>query len=192
MKQQVSKELHNYWRMLKGARLAPDRNDIEFGAIRRLLANVFIVQMDFSGRFPLKMSGTRIDALWLKEQKGRSFAEIWDERDRAAIVSALSVVTDESRPVLMGAHSGAGGTPRLDLEVLLLPLRHFGRTHSLVLGSFALANEPDWLGRMPVGPLSIQSLRVLADSSLGQGMKLPARRPRLVLHEGGKAANLFA
>ncbi|MEK4035014.1 PAS domain-containing protein [Methylocystis sp. IM3] len=190
MKQQVSKELHDYWRSLKGARLAPERNDIEFGAIRRLLANVFILQIDCSGRFPLKMCGTRINALWLDEQKERSFQELWDERNRAAIASTLSAVTDEARPVVIGARNGAGDRPRLDLEILLLPLRHFGRTHSLVLGSFALANEPDWLGRMPVGPLQIQSLRVLGSGETS--LKLPARRPRLVLHEGGKAGDLFA
>ncbi len=183
MKQQVSKELYNYWRSLKGARLAPERDDIEFGAIRRLLANVFIVQMDPPGRFPLKMCGTRIDALWLKEQKGRSFAEFWDARDRAAVISALSAVTEEARPVVMSARSGGGDRPGLDLEALLLPLRD-----SLVLGSFALANEPDWLGRMTTGALRLQSSRVLGSSPLTP----PARRPRLVLHEGGKAVNLFA
>jgi hypothetical protein len=182
MKQLVSKELHDYWRSLKGARLAPERNDIEFTAIRRLLANVFIVHFDHAGRFQMKMCGTRINALWLGEQKGRSFLEFWDERDRAAVVSAFAAVTDEARPVIMGARSGAGDLPRLDLEVLLLPLRHFGRTHSLVLGSFAPANDPDWLGRMPVRRLHVQSLRVI-----GSEENALLGRPRLVLHEGGKA-----
>lgn len=193
MKQLVSKELHDYWRRLRGARLAPERNDIEFGAIRGLLANVFIIQFDASGRCPLKMCGTRINALWLAEQKGRSFLEFWDARDRDAIAAALYGVTEDMRPTVVSARSDAGDRPQLDLELMLLPLRHFGRTPTLVLGSLALANEPDWLGRLPVRPLHVQSLRVLggAEPAPGRAITLPGR-PRLVLHEGGKAANAFA
>ncbi len=189
MKQQVSKELYDYWRRLKGARRAPERNDIEFGAMRGLLANVFILQLEPSGRVSLKMCGTRINALWLEEQKGRSFLEFWEERERSAILAALATVTDEVRPVVMGARSGAGDLPQLDLELLLLPLRHFGRTHSLVLGALALANEPDWLGRTAVRPLHVQTLRVVrSEASLKGAPQLASRRPRLVLYEGGKQA----
>lgn len=194
MKQLVSKELYAYWRALKGARLAPERNDLDLASIRHLLANVFILQYDPKGRFPLKMCGTRINALWLEEQKGQSFLGYWSERDRGAILSALSTVTDEARPVIVGARSAAGDLARLDLELLLLPLRHFGRTHSLVLGAFAPANEPEWLGRRPAPALHVNSLRMLgAEESAAAGRRASgsAGRPRLVIHEGGKAGAQF-
>lgn len=204
MKQLVTNELYDYWRGLKGARRAPERNDIDLAAIRHLLAHVFILQVDPLGRFPLKMCGTRINAYWLEEQKGRSFLEFWGERDRSAVASALSTVTDDARPVVAGARSAPGDIPGIDLELLLLPLRHFGKTHSLVLGSLAPANEPAWLGRMPVRALNIHTLRVIGagdarfacgqvqDSGPGERSRAPAGRPKLVLHEGGKSINMFA
>lgn len=184
MKQQVSKELHDYWSSLKGARLAPERNDIDLSAIRHLLANVFILQIDRARSYPLEMCGTRINAFRRADQKGCSFLEFWDETDRAAIASAISTVADEMRPVVVGARSGAGDLPRLDVELLLLPLRHFGKTHSLVLGSLTTVNEPDWLGRKSAPALHVNSLRVI-------GAAARATRPALVLHEGGKRAAAF-
>ncbi len=186
MKQSVSKELHDYWSGLKGARLAPERNDINPAALRHLLANVFILQVDRSGRYPLEMCGTRINAFRLADQKGRSFLDLWSEDDHKAIAAAISTVTEEMCPVVMGARSGAGDLPRLDVELILLPLRHFGKTHSLVLGALTPVNEPDWLGRRSAPALHVSSLRVVA---AGQQAGLAANRPRLVLHEGGKNAS---
>ncbi|MGJ0506854.1 MAG: PAS domain-containing protein [Methylocystis sp.] len=190
MKQLVSKELYDYWNSLKGARLAPERNDIDLASIRHLLANVFILQIDRSGRYPLEMCGTRINAFRLADQKGRSFLEFWDEQDRDAIVAAISAVTDEARPVVVGARSGAGDLSRLDAELLLLPLRHSGKTHSLALGALTPAHEPEWLGRKTAPALHVSSLRVLdgRDASFAGRSARTASRPRLVLHEGGKSA----
>lgn len=179
MKEQVSKALYDYWRALKGVRPAPERNDIEFGAIRGLLANVFILQIDPLGRFPMRMCGTRINALWLEEQKGRSFLEFWDARARGAVVAALASVAEEARPVVLRARSGPGDLPCLDLEVLLLPLRHFG-AHSLVLGALVPVNEPDWLGRTPVRALHLQSLHVTGSAETAPEPRR-ARRPHLHL-----------
>lgn len=189
MKQSVSKELHDYWRNLKGARLAPHRNDIDLGAIRHLLANVFILQVDAARRLPLEMCGTRINAFRLADQKGCSFLEFWDENDRQAIMSAVSAVTEEMRPVVVDARSGAGDLSRLDLELLLLPLRHSGKTQ-LVLGALTPANEPDWLGRRAAPALHVNALRGLGGGGAASRPAHTVGRPRLVLHEGGRGASL--
>jgi hypothetical protein len=189
MKQRLSKELHSYWSGLKGARLAPERNDIDLAAIRHLLANVFILQVDGARGFPLEMCGTRISAFRLADQKGHSFLDLWSEEDRKAVVSAISTVTDETRPVVLGARSGAGDLPRLDVEMILLPLRNFGKTHSLALGALTPANQPEWLGRRIAPALHVTSLRMLGAGHAADGGALSSR-PRLVLHEGGKNAGL--
>jgi hypothetical protein len=68
--------------------------------------------------------------------------------------------------------------PRLDVELLLLPLRHFGKTHSLALGALTPVNEPDWLGRKSAPALHVNSMRVIDAAARA--------RPALVLHEGGR------
>ncbi|WP_442756412.1 PAS domain-containing protein [Methylocystis sp. JAN1] len=190
MKQPITRELYAYWGRLKGARLAPEHNDIDLLAIRHLLADVFTIQIDRPRRFPLKMCGTRINAYWLADQKGRSFLELWEAGDRDKVASAIAAVTEEVEPLVVGARIDASETAALDMELLLLPLRHFGKTHALMLGSLTPAQHPAWLGRRPASALNLHSMRILHASELRMPTLRhgePPGRPNLVIHEGGKA-----
>jgi hypothetical protein len=196
MRQLVTKELYAYWSDLKGARAAPDRSDIDPAAIRQVLADTFIIEVDAQCAFPIRLCGTRLNALWLADQKGGSFLDLWREEDRRTVAAALLTVIDGITPVVAGARALAADTQSLDLELLLLPLRHFGKTHSRLLGSLAPSFQPDWLGRRPAGPLELVSLRVMSGAEqvnvnlFGQSAfsaRRPAgKRPKLVVYEGGK------
>ncbi len=190
MKQPVTRELYAYWSRLKGARLAPEHNDVDLLAIRHLLANVFTIQIDRPRRFPLRMCGTRINAFWLSDQKGRSFLDLWAAADRGRIASAVTAVTEEVEPLVAGARLCAGDNAALDMELLLLPLRHFGKTHALMLGALSPAQNPAWLGRRRAPALGLRSMRIVHASDL----HAPTLRhvdapgpPNLVIYEGGKA-----
>lgn len=195
MRQQVSKDLFAYWSELKGERLAPDRADIDPGAIGRLLADTFILEVDADAQFPLRLSGGRINALWMREQKGRSFVEFWRPEDRSSVSSAVTTVVDGVVPVVAGVKTYILGHSLLELELLLLPLRHFGKTHSRVLGALSPVYQPEWLGQLRAGPLELISLRVIeaahspasvANSQPFRFVKTVRARPRLVVYDGDK------
>lgn len=203
MRQQVSKELYGYWSRLKGARAAPERADIDPGAIRGVLADTFIIEVDSAGEFPIRLSGTRLNALWLRDQKSAPFIGLWREEDRRAIAAALLTVIDGVTPVIAGVRARRDDMSPLDMELLLLPLRHFGKTHSRVLGALSPSHQPDWLGHESAGALELLSLRILqrvdeprvsapvARRHYGRAGDFPApisqQRPRLVVYEGGKS-----
>ena len=46
MKLAASGELFAYWNALRGARSAPERNDVDPGAIRGILADTFVLEFD--------------------------------------------------------------------------------------------------------------------------------------------------
>lgn len=192
MRHQVSKDLFAYWHELKGARSAPDRSDIDPGKIRHLLADTFIIEVDADRAFPLRLSGTRVNALWLREQKGGSFLDLWSADDRQSVSAALSTVIEGVAPVVAGVKTRAEDNSRLDLELLLLPLRYFGKTHSRVLGALSPVCQPDWLGYISAGPLELISMRVIDASALCSGVPFRKSdrvgdsrpRPRLVVYEG--------
>lgn len=197
MRQSVTKDLYAYWSRLKGARSAPERSEIDPAQIRDALADAFIIEIDRCGAYPIRLCGTRMNALWLMEQKGRSFLELWDERDRRNLSAVLLTVIDGVAPVVAGVEGTAGGDrDKLEAELLLLPLRHFGRTHSRVLGALAPVRQPRWLGLAPAGPLKLRSFRIIEESEararapmIGNGVfRSPAAptRPELVLYRGGK------
>jgi hypothetical protein len=198
MRQRVTNELYAYWSSLKGARAAPERSEIDPSAIRHVLADAFMIEIDLQAAFPIRLSGTRLNALQLADQKGRSFLNLWREADRRSVAAAISTVVDGGAPIVGGARGGVFGQP-LDLELLLLPLRHFGRTHSRVMGSLTPMRQPSWFGLEPASPLGLTSLRVIGEkenSSSASYAEYPffksrrsaAREPRFVVHEGGKTS----
>ncbi len=148
MRQKATRELFAYWNALRRERAAPDRAEIDPAAIRGILSDAFMIEADREGGFPLRLTGARLNALWLTETKGRSFVDLWGE-DGASVAAAIWTVMDGAVPVVMGATAAPADRPALDLELLLLPLRHYGRTHARILGAVAYANHPDWLGLIP-------------------------------------------
>lgn len=157
----ASRELHAYWNLLRGQRRAPERSEIDPSAIRGVLADTFILEIDPANRYPLRVAGTRTNALFLRELKGAAFLDLWQGSDQAEIASLLAGVADEATSVLAGAAAGPRGLRPLELEILLLPLRHHGNTHSRVLGACALTSLPSWIGLLPSAPIILLSFRML-------------------------------
>jgi hypothetical protein len=161
----VTMELYAYWNELRGARSAPERNAVDPGAIRGALADTFVLDFDDPRGFPLRIAGSRANALFLKELRGFSFLELWREADRKEISSTLHRVADEVRPFLIDADAGPPGLGSVEIEAILLPLRHHGLTHSRILGGFAVNPAPYWIGLIGAGPIRLRSLRALDSSS---------------------------
>jgi hypothetical protein len=186
----ISMELYAYWNALRAGRSAPERNDIEPGAIRAILADTFVLDFDKENGFPFRIAGSRANALFLTELRGLSFLLLWHEADRQRVKSVIQAVANESRPYLLCAEAKPSGLESLQIETMLLPLRHHGSTHSRVLGSIAVKAPPHWLGLIGSGPARLISTSPLdsgkppeADGTLpveGCGFARPKARGRLL------------
>ena len=162
MKLAPSLELFAYWDALRGARGAPERNDIEPGAIRGVLADTFILEYSPERGFPFRIVGSRTNALFCRELRGQSFLDLWARSDAEEIQRIIQDAADGAQPFLVGANSAPEGGAALDLEVLVLPLRHHGATHARALGCCAPGVSAPWFGLLPLRPLAIASLRALS------------------------------
>ena len=161
MKLAATIELYAYWNRLRGARSAPERNDVDPGAIRSVLADTFVLDFDAQRGFPFRIAGSRANALFLKELRGLSFLELWRGADREEIESILHCVADEAQAFLIGAEAGLPGLDTVDIEIILMPLRHHGLTHARILGGLAVHAAPSWMGLGGAGPIALTSLRAL-------------------------------
>jgi len=154
-------ELHAYWDQLRGRRSAPERNALDPGAIRGVLADTFVLDFDDQRGFPFRIAGSRANALFLKELRGLSFLDLWRDADREEVDTIVHSVADEAQAFLIGAEAGPPGLDAVGIEVVLLPLRHHGLTHSRVLGGFAPHAAPAWTGLIGAGSMALTSLRAL-------------------------------
>jgi len=200
MKHPTSRMLHAYWNGLRGARAAPERGEIEPGEIRHVLADSLILEIDAPGQAAtVRLAGTRLCALFGGELRGHTFAGLWGEAPAADPWRLIEVVIQETAGVVVGLVGVTEAGETLDLELLLLPLRHRGKTQVRVIGSLSPSVIPTWLGLRPIVALRTVSLRILAPEANAAPTPLAApppaandepglaRRKRFVVHRGGRA-----
>jgi hypothetical protein len=168
MKLAISRELYAYWDALRAGRSAPERNDIEPGAIRGVLADTFVLDFDAESGFPFRIAGSRANALFGTELRGLSFLELWREADRQTIKAVLQRLANDAEPTVLSAEARPPGLDSLKIETILLPLRHHGSTHSRILGAIAVEAAPHWIGLVGAGPARLIS------ASAPNGAKSPA------------------
>lgn len=201
MKHAATQELYAYWNTLRGERTSPERGEVDPAAIRGILADTFILEVDATRRFAFRLSGTRLNALFTADLKGRAFPLLWAPPDRPDIVDLLGAVCDDAAPMLAGVRAAAAGRETIDLELLLLPVRHLGKTHARILGCLSPVSMPSWIGLLPLEYLSLTALRVLSPTAV---LRAPpsscandevephrwngpgARRGHLFVYEGGR------
>lgn len=192
MKHATTRALFSYWDSLRGERAAPERGEIEPGAIRHILADTFILEAapDATARF--RLAGTRLCMLLGAELRGRDFGSLWiSARGRAEIGRMAAAVLDEAAGVVGSANGLTERGERADLEFLLLPLRHRGRTHARLLGAMSAAALPPWLGFDRIAHVETTSLRIIrpAGRERAQAPQTASagRRRHLLVYPGGRA-----
>jgi hypothetical protein len=192
MKHSSTRDLYGYWNQRRGTRLAPERMDIDPTAIPRVLADTFLLGVGNSGDLIFRLAGTRVCALFCRELKGEEFAALFDGRSNSHIEDLLGIVCDEPAATVAGVTALVGDGPPAELELLLLPLRHDGRTDSRILGVLAPVTPPYWLGVMPVVSLSLGMLRHIGPvgERPARTLPLPSQIGRLrhgfTVYEGGR------
>ena len=192
MKHAATRMLFSYWDALRGERAAPERGEIEPGEIRHVLADTFILEIKDDRRCEFRLAGTRICALFGRELKGAEFAGLWADDARDEARRNVDIVTAETAGIVAGLAAATPGGDMLDLELLLLPLRHRSKTQSRVLGALSPAVLPHWLGFDALGGLTTSSMRVIWPTGRVQTREFALdedpyeRRRRFVVHQGGR------
>src|SRR5579863_9418289 len=101
MRQAGNLELYGYWRSLRGQRSAPERRDVDPAAIRAILTDVFILEFDPAAGLPFRVAGSRTNALFGRELRGRAFLDLWRGEDRGEIRRVVQATLDEAQPMLV-------------------------------------------------------------------------------------------
>ena len=194
MKHPSNRDLFDYWNERRGTRLAPGRAEIEPSAIRQVLGDTFVLEVDGIANHPFRLAGTRLCALFGRELKNESFVKLWRRSGQTALRELLAVVTEEKVGVVASVTGATAEDAVLavQLELLLLPLAYQSRADARVLGAMAPTVVPYWLGVKPIGPLSLGMFRHIGsevDSVASPRFTAAAGRLRhgLTVYDGGRA-----
>lgn len=144
MKHPSSREFFAYWNAKRGDARAPDRSDIEPGAVRELLGDIFVLSYDNDAGYPFRVAGTRVSALLGRDLKDASFSALFTEESRREIEDIITYVAEEMLPAIAGVTAASDDGKTAHLELLLLPFNN--RAHAPISLTGLLAPFEDDLG----------------------------------------------
>ena len=122
MKHPSNREFFAYWDQRRGGARAPNRSEIEPGAVRELLGDIFVLSYDASAGYPFRVAGTRVCALLGRDLKDRSFSALFATDGRREIEEIIAVVAEEMLAAVAGITATTQDGSPARLELLLLPL----------------------------------------------------------------------
>ena len=102
MKHPSSRGFFAYWDAQRGDARAPDRSDIEPGAVRELLGDIFVLSYDNEAAYPFRVAGTRVSALLGRDLKDTGFSTLFAPDARREIEDVISYVAEEMLPAIAG------------------------------------------------------------------------------------------
>ena len=159
MKHPSSREFFAYWDGKRGGARAPDRSEIQPGDVRELLGDIFVLSYDPSAGYPFRVAGTRVCALLGCDQKGSSFAALFQPGSRREIEDIIGIVAEEMLAVVAGLSATAGDGATAHLELLLLPFNNRAHTPLSLTGLLA----PFGGGPSVVRDFNLTSWRYIGD-----------------------------
>jgi hypothetical protein len=157
MKHPSSREFFAYWDGKRADARAPDRSEIEPGAVRELLGDIFVLSYDASAGYPFRVAGTRICALFGHDVKDKSFSALFAKDSQGEIEEIIAAVTEETLPAIAGITATSQNGALAHLELLLLPFNT--RAHTPISLTGVLAPFEDHHGAL--GALELTSWRYL-------------------------------
>ena len=185
------RDLYTYWNKIRGAHAAPARVDVDPAAVPHVLADTFLLGSDAMGNLVFRLAGTRVCALLCRELKGESFVALF-ETGSARVVGDLLGIIGSKLIVVTATVSCRRGRAAAELELLMLPLRHGGRTDSRIIGALAPTIIPCWLGAKPANALSLgmhQYIVPIGGVTVASPAPAVAKQPRhgLFVIKGGRS-----
>jgi hypothetical protein len=137
MKHPSNREFFAYWDKKRGESRAPDRGEIEPGAVRELLGDIFVLSYDGAAGHPFRVAGTRVCALLGRDLKDQSFCALFEPDARREIEDIIAVVAEEMLAAVAGITATAEDGSPAHLELLLLPFSARAHTPLSLTGLLA-------------------------------------------------------
>jgi hypothetical protein len=137
MKHPSSREFFAYWDAKRGDARAPDRSEIEPGAVRELLGDIFVLSYDNDGGYPFRVAGTRVCALLGRDLKDQSFSGLFAEDGRRELEDIITCVAEETLAAIAGITATSEDGRPAHLELLLLPFNNRAHAPLSLTGSLA-------------------------------------------------------
>lgn len=153
-----TQQLIDYWTARAQPGRAPRRAMIDPGDFRQLMSQTFILGRDVRGVYPFRLVGGFVGELHRRDLRARNALELWSERDRLRLQTALEEIRRRPEPLVIMAEVLTEG-PSLSIEVLFAPLAGPEDGTERYLGLYQPLGMVSRLRGFPALELSVRALR---------------------------------
>jgi hypothetical protein len=122
MKHRNSHLLVGYWSRLRRGREVPDQTDIDPRAIKRMLAQVFILEASDPARATFRLAGTWLCDRFGFELRGVGFLSTWEAQSRNALALLLKQSLATMQPICISSIGSTADCTMVEIETVLAPL----------------------------------------------------------------------
>jgi hypothetical protein len=134
MRHPDARRLYQHWLELCRGSIVPDRSDLEPSRIGAALRDVFILGIDNSDGWLVRVAGTRVTSFLGREPRDLDIRDLFSSVDSAQIDAILLSIKEDSMPVVAGVVARGNDGETYEFEALFLPLRHGQRQPTRAVG----------------------------------------------------------
>ena len=150
MKHKNSHLLVGYWSRLRRGRAVPDQTDIDPRAIKRMLASVFILDVENPSRPIYRLAGTGLCERFGFELKGTGFLAHWEAQSSLALGSLLRQALKLRQPVCLSSIGATADCGMVELETVLAPISFNGEEPTRFIGMIQILSDQTLLAGKPI------------------------------------------
>ncbi|HWD28677.1 MAG TPA: PAS domain-containing protein [Rhizomicrobium sp.] len=150
MKHKNSHLLVGYWSRLRKGRAVPDQTDIDPRAIKRMLSQVFILDVENPQRPIYRLAGTALCQRFGFELKGTGFLAHWEAQSSLALASLLRQALKLRQPVCLTSIGASADCGMVELETVLCPVSFNGEEPTRFIGLIQILSDQTQLGGKPI------------------------------------------
>ncbi|MEJ0026998.1 MAG: PAS domain-containing protein [Rhizomicrobium sp.] len=150
MKHKNSHLLVGYWSRLRKGRDVPDQTDIDPRAIKRMLSQVFILDVENPQRPIYRLAGTGLCERFGFELKGTGFLAHWETQSSLALGALLRQAMTLKQPVCLSSIGATSDCGMVEIETVLAPISFNGGQPTRFIGMIQILSDSSALAGKPI------------------------------------------
>ena len=145
MHTKTSQILFDYWNLVRGGRIAPQRIEIDPSALSKILSQTMILEVADTNSMVFRIAGTGICEFLGQEMRGQDFLQLWPFTDQRKLKTALKKTLLAGSPLTLSTTSQTQHNTVLASEIVLLPLHDHEERPTRLLGCWSQRTDHSML-----------------------------------------------
>ncbi len=164
MQHKSSHHFLGYWDKLRDANALPDWTDFDPRAIKDLLPNVLILDVQNMAQPKYRYAGTALCERHGCDLAGANFLSGWDLQSASTIAALFGRAVESKRPVCLSSIGRAGEAGIVQVETVLAPIRFRDEEFKIFLGISEKLSDQRTLADQPITGQRLTTSRLVREN----------------------------